>query len=52
MLNRFSVIDPTAGTVTPLLATWTNLATGLAVSSDGTNLYLLNREQHQVTPNQ
>ncbi len=52
MLNRFSVIDPIAGTTTELANTWTNLATVFWISPDGLRLYLANRDQSQVIPNQ
>ena len=47
-LSTFAVVDPVARTLRQMNATWDNLATGLTVSSDGTNLYLLSGDQHAV----
>jgi hypothetical protein len=51
-LSRFSKISLSDGAVAPLQATWDKLATGFAVSADGTKLYVANRDQFRVLSNQ
>lgn len=47
-VTRFQTIDPATGTVTTLPITTSFLATGMAVSSDGTKLFVANRDQFQT----
>ncbi len=51
-LSRFSKISLSDGAVAPLQATWDKLATGFAVSADGTKLYVANRDQFRILSNQ
>ena len=50
--TTYASVDVASGTVTPLLNTSSLLSVGLAVSSDGTNLYSAQRNQIEVKPNQ
>lgn len=50
-LTRFVKVDAATGTVTQLAATVDFLATGLAVSADGLSLYVANRAQFRILPN-
>ena len=50
--TTYASVDVASGTVTPLLNTSTLLSVGLAVSSDGTKLYSLQRDQIEVKQNQ
>jgi len=47
-VTRFQSVDPASGTVNDLAITSDMLATGLAVSADGTKLFVANRDQFQT----
>lgn len=49
-LTRFQSVDPATGAVTSLPITSKMLATGMEVSSDGTKLFLANRDHFQIVP--
>lgn len=50
--TTYTSVNASSGTVTPPLNTSSLLSVGLAVSSDGTNLYSAQRNQIEVKPNQ
>ena len=50
--TTFASVDVASGTVTPLLNTSSLLSVGLAVNSNGTNLYSAQRNQIEVKQNQ
>ena len=50
--TTYASVDAASGTATPLLNTSSLLSVGLAVSSDGTNIYSSQRNQIEVKQNQ
>lgn len=51
-LTRFVKVDIVTGAVTPLNSTVDFLATGFGVSADGSSLYVANRDQFRILPNE
>jgi hypothetical protein len=47
-VSQFERVDPASGTVTPIQTTSTLLATGIAVSNDGSSLFVANNSQFQT----
>lgn len=47
-VTQFERVDPASGTITTIQSTSTLLATGIAVSDDGTNIFVANNSQLQT----